>query len=166
MGERRFTDKYDDIIHMPHHVSKRRQPMSLYERAAQFSPFAALTGHGEAVKETARLTGERVELDEYEKEILRGRLQYLIGCTEAWNAAGRPVEERPEVMITWFVPDLLKAGGKYVTAGGQVKKFDHYLHQIVMIKQDDGDGPESLEIRTDDILQVEGELFGAEFGFE
>ena len=71
MAERSFTDKYDDIIHLPRPVSRKHPPMAMADRAAQFSPFAALTGHGEAVKETARLTGMRVELDEYEKEILR-----------------------------------------------------------------------------------------------
>ena len=155
MSQRRFTDKYDDIINLPHPVSRKHPPMSLYERAAQFSPFAALTGHGEAVKETARLTGTRVELDEYEKEILRGRLQYLVGCTEAWNAAVRPVEDRPAVAVTWFVPDRLKEGGEYVTASGSVKKIDQDLRQIVLAGADGT----LVEIPVDEIIRVESEIF-------
>lgn len=151
MAERRFTDKYDDIIHLQRPVSRKHPPMPLYDRAAQFAPFAALTGHGEAVKETARITGTRLELDEYEEEILRGRLQYLVGCVEAWNAAGRPVEERPAVAITYFVPDLLKEGGEYVTVSGQVKKIDLYLRQIVL-----ADG---AEVPVDEIIRVESEVF-------
>ena len=151
MAERRFTDKYDDIIHLQRPVSRKHPPMPLYDRAAQFAPFAALTGHGEAVKETARITGTRLELDEYEEEILRRRLQYLIGCVEAWNAAGRPVEERPAVAITYFVPDLLKEGGEYVTVSGPVEKIDQYLRQIVL-----ADG---ADVPVDEIIRVESEVF-------
>ena len=154
MSQQRFTEKYDDIIHLPRPVSRKHQPMPMADRAAQFSPFAALTGHGEAVKETARLTGQRIELDEYEKEILRGRLQYLVGCTEAWNAAGRPVEGRPAVTITYFLPDLRKEGGQYVAVSGQVKKIDQYLRQIVLL---DADG-EWVEIPVDEVIRVESEI--------
>ena len=99
--------------------------------------------------------GTRVELDEYEKEILRGRLQYLVGCTEAWNAAVRPVEDRPAVAVTWFVPDMLKEGGEYVTASGSVKKIDQYLRQIVLAGADGT----LVEIPVDEIIRVESEIF-------
>ena len=155
MSPRRFTEKYDDIINLSRPVSEKHRPMPLADRAAQFAPFAALTGHGEAVKETARLTETRVEMDEYEKEILRGQLQQLADGVQSWNAAGLPVEERPAVIITYFVPDALKEGGAYVTASGQVKKFDQYLRQIVL----KDDGGEWQEIPLDEIIRVEGEIF-------
>jgi len=135
MAERSFTDKYDDIIHLPRPVSRKHPPMAMADRAAQFSPFAALTGHGEAVKETARLTGMRVELDEYEKEILRRKLQHLVGRVE----------------ITWFVPDLRKEGGQYVTASGRVKKIDQYLREILLTDN----GGEVKRIPIDEIIRIE-----------
>ena len=159
MAERRFTDKYDDIIHLQRPASGKHPPMAMADRAAQFSPFAALTGHGEAVKETARLTGTRVELDEYEKEILRGRLQYLSNCVENWNTAGRTVETRPVVAITYFVPDLLKEGGEYVTASGPVKKIDPYLRQIVLLDGAGADPAAATAIPVDEIIRVESEIF-------
>ena len=163
MSKRHFTNKYDDIINLPHPVSRKRQPMPLYDRAAQFAPFAALTGHGEAIHETARLTGQRIELDEYEKEALRGRLQYLCNCVDAWNASGRPVEERPQVEVTYFEPDHLKEGGKYVTVCGTVKKIDQYLRQLVLAARDDTDEQSEgqaawMEVPIDEIILVESEI--------
>lgn len=156
MSERSFTNKYDDIINLPHHVSRKRPKMLREDRAAQFAPFAALTGHGEAVKEAARLTEQRIELDEYEKEQLRGKLQYLAGCVTSWNAAARAPGERPTVTVTYFKPDLLKDGGEYVTASGPVKKIDLYTRHLVM-----ADG---TEIPVDELIAVDGEPFGDEFG--
>ena len=160
MSQQRFTNKYDDIIHLTRPVSRKHPPMPLQDRAAQFAPFAALTGHGDAVKETARLTGQRVELDEYEKEVLRGRLQQLADCVDFWNRESRPVEARPAVTVTYFVPDLLKEGGEYVTVSGPVKKFDQYLRQIVLLTGEDG----WMEIPLDEILTVEGEVFAGDHG--
>ena len=154
MAERYFTNKYDDIIHLPHHVSKKHPPMARADRAAQFAPFAALTGHGESVTEAARITGQRIELDEYEKDILRGRLQYLCGCVEAWNMSGLPAEERPKAEITWFLPDLLKDGGEYVRSTGRIKKMDLYLRQILLLAED---GSET-DIPIDEIIQIDGEF--------
>ena len=151
MAERRFTNKYDDIINLSHHVSAKRPHMAREDRAAQFAPFAALTGHGESVTEAARLTGQRIELDEYEKELLRGRLQYLCGCVEGWNAAGLPAEERPETEITYFLPDLLKEGGQYVTVTAPVKKIDLYARQLVLA--------EGTEVPMDEIIRIESEIF-------
>lgn len=113
---------YEDIIHLPHHVSTRRPPMSARDRAAQFSPFAALTGYDSAVKETARLTDERVELDECMKDMLSDRLQCLIAC----------MEEQPEIQITYFQPDGKKKGGAYRTAIGSAKKIDVWERIILM----------------------------------
>jgi len=108
------THKYDDIIDLPHPVSQRRSRMTNYDRAAQFSPFAALTGFDAAIEETARLTETRVELDEDGKAML----DEAIGEIRASLAA------QPEITATWFVYDERKAGGSYVIARGRVKRLD------------------------------------------
>lgn len=128
---------YEDIIHLPHHVSTKRPQMSMKDRAAQFAPFAALTGHEEAVKETARLTDSRIELDENEIQLLDQKLQYI----------REHLNERPAVIITHFVPDPRKAGGRYLESEGIVKKIWEYDHLIVM---EDG-----TEIPITDILKIE-----------
>lgn len=117
------NSKYDDIIDMPHHVSSTHPHMSDMDRAAQFSPFAALTGYDDAVKETARLTEQRIELDEYEKEEINARLQYI----------NRVLPDSPEIVIKHFEKDMLKDGGSYVTSDGYVKKIDGYENAIVMM---------------------------------
>ena len=116
------TKAYDDIIHLPHHVSSRRAQMSLADRAAQFSPFAAVVGHETAVRETARLTEQRKELDEMEKVIINDQLRKI----ETQLPDGCDVE------ITYFVPDGLKAGGQYVVKVGNIKKLDVYLKEVHM----------------------------------
>lgn len=113
--------RYDDIIDLPHHVSKKRPQMPLLDRAAQFAPFAALTGHEAAIKETARLTEEEVEIDENSKELLDLKLQYV--CEH--------LTEQPEVTVTYFKPDEKKVGGAYVTVTGRVKKVDEYRGELV-----------------------------------
>ena len=113
--------KYDDIIELPHHVSARHPQMPPADRAAQFSPFAALTGHEAAIQETARLTDAFVELDEDRKEELDEQLQML----------KENQSQRPEIEITYFQPDLKKAGGTYMTIRGRVKKVDEYNHQVI-----------------------------------
>ena len=113
--------KYDDIIDLPHHVSARHPQMSPSDRAAQFSPFAALTGHEAAIKETARLTDAFVELDEDRKEELDEQLQML----------KENQSQRPEIEVTYFQPDLKKTGGSYMTIRGRVKKVDEYNHQVI-----------------------------------
>lgn len=113
---------YDDIINLPHHVSTKHPRMSALDRAAQFSPFAALTGHDSAIKETARLTDIKLELDEDKKEELDNRLQMLRMQTDL----------RPEVEITYFVPDTKKSGGSYLSIRGIIKKFDDIEHKILL----------------------------------
>lgn len=117
-----MTKTYDDIIHLPHHVSATHPHMAAIDRAAQFSPFAALTGYDAAVKETARLTDKRVELDESMKEALSNNLQMI---------ADR-LKEHPEIAITYFQPDAKKNGGAYVTVINTVKKIDVYERIVVM----------------------------------
>lgn len=113
---------YDDIIHLPHHVSQNHPQMPMRDRAAQFAPFAALTGYEAAVGETARLTAERRELDTPEAEELNRRFTDL--------AARLP--ERPEVTIEYFVPDERKSGGAYVTVTGVVRHISIAERALVM----------------------------------
>ena len=136
-----MTKTYDDIIHLPRHVSTKHPHMSLIDRAAQFSPFAALTGHGDAINETARLTGKRVELDENMKDVLSNKLQII---------ADR-MKENPEIVITYFQSDEKKDGGAYVTAEGIVKKIDGYERIVTMA--------DKTEIPMDDIICIEGQIF-------
>lgn len=136
---------YDDIIHLPHHVSKKHPQMSISDRAAQFAPFAALTGHGAAIKETARLTDARIELDESAKTILDEKLRII----------QETLDERPEITVTYFQPDEKKAGGRYVSATGIVKKIDLYRRSVLM---EDGRWIPIL-----DIFEIEGELFRSIF---
>ena len=118
--------KYDDIINLPHHISARHPQMTLSERAAQFAPFAALTGHNAAIQETARYTDSFAELDEDGKELLDEKLRELASQLQEEG------EQEPEVEITYFRPDLKKCGGSYVTVSGRVKKIDGYKHQILL----------------------------------
>lgn len=114
--------KYEDIINLPHHVSEKRAPMSMIDRGAQFSPFAALTGYDAAIQETARLTDRRIELSDGQKEQLNEKLQLILE-----NLRGQP-----EVTVTYFCPDGRKGGGAYVTAAGIVSKIDGYRKLLIM----------------------------------
>ncbi len=134
--------KYDDIINLPHYVSPRHPQMPLSNRAAQFSPFAALTGHSEAIEETARLTEEKAELEEDAKELLDKRLRML---REALKA-GQGVEAE----VTYFKQDGKKNGGAYITLRGQVSKIDEYERQLVFADR--------TEIPLEDLVSVEGKL--------
>lgn len=132
---------YSDIIHLPHPVSPTRKRMSAEERAGQFAPFAALTGFGAVITETARVTDERIELDEGAQEELDARLQIL----------REHLPERPPVAVTYFVPDGQKSGGAYVTALGEVKKLDLYERRLILT---DGSA-----LALDDIYTLDGEIF-------
>ena len=128
--------KYDAIIGLPHHVSKKHPPMPMEKRAAQFAPFAALTGHAAAIRETARLTDEKIELDDAMKLEISDRLCEL---------ADR-LPYAPPVAITYFLPDAYKSGGSYVDAVGTVRKLDAYARVIVM--------QDGRKIPIDDVLEV------------
>ena len=136
-----MRNPYEDIISLPHHTSTSRPRMSAHDRAAQFSPFAALTGYSSAITETARLTNRRIELDESIKADLNDKLAILQD----------QLEEQPEVSITYFKPDLKKSGGAYITASGWVKKIDQYKRTVIMA--------DATIIPMDDIFEMEGELF-------
>lgn len=113
--------KYDDIINLPHHVSENHPQMSMQARAAQFSPFAALSGHGDAIKETARLTDSQRDLDE--------------GIIAGLNRALGEIEEmdHPDVEISYFVPDVKKQGGHYAVVKGTVKRIDSVAGVLLLI---------------------------------
>lgn len=132
-----MQNNYDDIIDLPHHVSAIRPQMSMMDRAAQFSPFAALTGYDAAIKETARLTDQKIDLDDYEKEEINDKIQLI---TEHLG-------EDFEVVITYFQPDSRKAGGAYVDAVGIVKKIDEYDRVIIL--------QDGKKIPIDDILDID-----------
>lgn len=118
------TGKYEDIINLLHHISKKHPQMTMESRAAQFAPFAALVGYEDAVEETARLTTKRIELNEEEKNILDMKLQML---KEQMH-----VQIYPEISVMYFVPDLKKEGGKYIKISGTIKKIDEYKQLLIL----------------------------------
>ena len=128
--------KYDDIINLPHHISTRHAHLSKAQRSAQFASFAALKGFEDEIAETARVTDEKIILDENEIEILNEALQYI-----SYN-----INENLEVAITYFVPDKFKSGGSYVTKKGTVKKIDAFNKSVIV---------DSVEIPVNDILKIE-----------
>lgn len=132
---------YDDIIDLPHHVSAIHPQMSSVNRAAQFSPFAALTGYDAAIVEAARLTNERMELSEYMIDALNSKLSMLADV----------ISDHPKVTITYFRADERKSGGTYVTVTGAVKRIDDYEHVLLLMNGD--------KIMIEDILDIECELF-------
>ena len=132
---------YDDIINLPHHVSDKRPQMSMQDRAAQFSPFAALTGYDSAIRETARLTDTKLELTEETMAVLNMKLQI----------AADSIAEQPELSFTYFKPDEKKAGGAYVTVSGAVKKVDDYERLVILQSGE--------RIPIDNLLDIDGEIF-------
>lgn len=112
---------YEDILYMPHHVSTKHPPMPASDRAAQFSPFAALTGHDAAIQETGRLTDIQVEQSEELRALLDRKQQYLATL------------EQPQVTVTYFLPDERKDGGAYVTATGQLKRIDPVERVLILV---------------------------------
>ena len=118
------TSRYHDIMDLSHHVSKTHPPMDSVDRAAQFSPFAALTGHEAAIRETERLTQERVELSEDSKALLDEKLRMIM----------EQIEEHPQVSVCYFLPDERKSGGAYRTVTGRVKKIDVHRGALVFME--------------------------------
>ena len=136
---------YADIIHLPHHVSADRPHMSLLDRAAQFSPFAALVGYEDIIDETARLTSPKRELDEAEKAELDRRIGILAAH----------LREKPVVTVEYFVPDTLKSGGAYEFKTGSLVRISPAKKNLTL-----ADG---TAIRFCDIAGIESELFRGEF---
>ena len=139
---------YDDIIHLPHHRSKKHAPMPLIDRAAQFSPFAALTGFDGVIAETARLTDRKVELSESEKILLDQKLTLIDDVIQD--------KYHPEITVVYFVPDYLKEGGEYEEYTGQVRKIDSVERTVVFLAANGRSAGKT--IRVDDITEIRGEL--------
>lgn len=132
---------YKDIINLPHHVSETRPRMSMIERAAQFSPFAALTGYEDAIKETGRLTDEKIELDEETLNSLNMRFQILFD----------KLNEEPDITITYFKAYETKSGGAYLTISEKIKKIDEYERLITTAN--------GTRIPMDDVVNLESDIF-------
>ena len=136
-----MTGPYDDILHLPHPTSKRHPRMPIVDRAAQFSPFAALTGHKAAIEETARVTDRRIELDEDAREQLDQKLRLLM----------ERINEQPEITVTWFSPNEKKAGGQYRTATGKLKRIDTQESRLILT--------DGAQIPLEDLLRIRIESF-------
>lgn len=136
-----ISHKYDDIINLPHHVSKKHPQMSLHDRAAQFSPFAALTGHKAAINETARLTDEKQILSE----------DVIAKLNEQLNLIKENISSNPIVTITYFVPDDRKSGDAYISNTGVVKKINEYNHTVVLT--------DKTVIPIEQISEIQSDIF-------
>ena len=136
-----MSGPYDDIINLPHPTSQRHPRMPVRDRAAIFSPFAALSGHGAAIAETARLTERRMELDEDTRAELDSKQAVLL----------EHMDEQPEITVTWFQPDEKKDGGAYLTATGRLKKLRELERLLVL-----ADG---TEIPLEDVVALESGIF-------
>lgn len=141
MASRTNDFPYEDIVNLPHHVSPSRARMSVYDRAAQFSPFAALTGYGDAVEETARMTEQFRDMDENKKTQLDRKLQILV---EYQNT-------KPTVQISFFVPDERKAGGAYKNFLGRFVKLDDHMRQLVF--------EQGMRVDIDLVRDIQGDIF-------
>ena len=128
--------KYEDIINLPHYEPKHPR-MSMYSRAAQFSPFAALTGYEEQVNETARLTDNKLFITEEMKEMFDIKLQYIKSI----------INEKPMIKITYFVPDNKKSGGRYLEYSGNIRRIDNIKKELIFIN--------NKKINIDDIIDIE-----------
>ena len=129
-------NKYKDIINLPHHVSKNHPRMSLNNRSAQFAPFSALTGYSEKIKETARITDKKIELDEGLKTVINNRLQII----------KENIKSVPQVTITYFIKDQRKSGGSYKTIITNIKKIDE-VNKIFVLTNNE-------KIQIDDIINI------------
>ena len=136
-----MNNHYEDIINLPHHISKTRPQMSMIDRAAQFSPFAALTGYDAAIQETGRLTDEKIDLGEEAKTVLDRKQHYLSDI----------ISVQPEITVTYFLPDERKSGGSYLSVTGKLKRIDEYERMMILT--------DGKKIPLDDIMNIESELF-------
>lgn len=135
------NDNYQDIINLPHYVSKKRQQMPISDRAAQFAPFAALTGYEENIKEATRLTDTRIEIDEERKLILNDKLQIILNN----------IKDEPTITFTYFIYDDKKSGGKYINITNQVKKINITDGYITLI--------DKTKIPIEEIIDINGDIF-------
>ena len=139
---------YADIIHLPHHKAPNRPHMSMYDRAAQFSPFAALTGFEGVIAETGRLTDRKIELSESEKVLLDQKLTLIDDVIQD--------KHHPEITVVYFVPDYLKEGGEYEEYTGKVRHIDTVDRTVVFLATNGRSSGKTIKI--DDIKEIHGEL--------
>lgn len=139
---------YADIIHLPHHKAPNRPHMSMFDRAAQFSPFAALTGFDGVIAETGRLTDRKIELSEHEKILLDQKLTLIDDVIQDGHY--------PEVRVLFFMADLLKDGGEYQEYTGKVRKVDSVERTIVFLAANGRSAGKKVLI--DDVMEIHGEL--------
>jgi len=135
------NDTYEDIINLPHHESLKHPQMSKQARAAQFAPFAALTGYSEAIKETTRQTDKKIDIDESLKNLLNNKLKIIL----------ENIKDKPEITFTYFVYDNRKSGGKYISTIGNVKKIDMIEKYIMLVNK--------VKIPINEIINITGDLF-------
>ena len=136
-----MSGKYDDILHLPRPTSVRHPRMPISERAAMFSPFTALSGHAGAIAETARLTDQKMELDEDTKVELDRRQTVLL----------EHISEQPEITVTWFQPDERKDGGAYFTTTGRLKKINEMNRVLILL--------DGTSIPLEDVADLESNCF-------
>lgn len=141
MSKTKAEEIYADIIDLSHHELTTRQRMPVINRAASFSPFAALTGYDEHIREAGRLTDERTDLDEDTKQKLNERLRIALDMADV----------QPQIKITYFLPDERKSGGSYVEYTGVLMRVDEYEKKIILT--------DKTQIPIDDIYEIEGEIF-------
>jgi hypothetical protein len=141
MRKEKTMQTYEDMIDLEHPVSRNHERMSMISRAAQFSPFAAVVGYDGAVKETARLTKERIELDDTEKDLLDEKLRMV-----KQQEGGKE-----EITFLYFKPDESKSGGSYISKKGRVKKIDHFEYVVVM--------QDGTKIPIYEIIDITGDIF-------
>ncbi|MCQ2958870.1 MAG: hypothetical protein MJ198_01610 [Bacteroidales bacterium] len=140
-----MNDNYEDIINLPHHVSKKHPQMSMLSRAAQFAPFAALSGHNDAIKETARLTESQKNIDESNIDILNRKISYLY----------TRLDEMPFISITYFKPDEKKNGGSYQIIEGNLKEIDEYGQTLILT--------DKTRISIQSVFEIESNVFPNNF---
>ena len=133
--------KYDDMIGLGHHISRTHPPMARIKRAAQFASFDALTGFGAAIHEVGRETGEKKELSEDEIDMIDAKLAVI----------QYHIKEQPNITVTYFIPDDKKAGGRYVTVSGKVRKLDEVKRAIIMTN--------GTKIPIGDVQYIDGDMF-------
>ena len=148
MNEKNAREVYADIIDLPHHQSKTRPHMSLYDRAAQFSPFAALTGYDDMVREEARLTDQKIELGEQDLDLLNQKMNLITELIEE----GR----NPEITAIFFVPDERKDGGRYQDYTGTVKKVDSIAQELVFFASNGK--TDGFKIEFSQMIEIYGEM--------
>ena len=138
------NDQYEDMLHLSRPVSAGRKRMSMIDRAAQFSPFAALVGYDDVIEETARLTESHIFLDESQQELLDRKQQYLLPF----------LSQMPEITVTYFLPDPQKAGGQYITITGQLKAILPHEKALILV--------DGTILSTQDIIELDSPIFPAE----